>query len=119
MNTAHSIVFVVLLLLKLVASSSARLAKCAPCSGSIDGSSAVEAFRDFIELPEYQKSIDYTAAKTRFGIVQRSFTMRYLGVVLLRLVCLRDYTGISDGWFGEGVWGQALVLFLIVGTGLT
>ena len=32
-----------------------------------------EAFRDFIDPPDYHKSIEYTVAKTRFGIVNDLF----------------------------------------------
>jgi STE24 endopeptidase len=75
--------------------------------------SAVPAsFRDFIDLSTYQKSVDYTAAKTRFGIVSDLYDAAVLALVLL-LGILPWFYELFTGWFGVGVWGQALVLFLI------
>jgi len=70
-----------------------------------------EPFQDFIELPEYQKSIEYTAAKTRFGILNDLFDAAVLAVVLLSGLLAGIY-GYLSGWLGMGLWGQALVLFL-------
>ena len=68
------------------------------------------AFRDFIDEATYRKSIDYTAAKTRFGIVNEVFDAGVLAVVILTGLLPWIY-GVFTGWFGEGVWGQAVVLF--------
>ena len=70
-----------------------------------------EAFRDFIDPPDYHKSIEYTVAKTRFGIVNDLFDAAVLVVVLCAGILAWIYGGLS-GAFGYGVWGQALVLFL-------
>jgi STE24 endopeptidase len=71
-----------------------------------------ESFRDFIDLPTYQKSIEYTAAKTRFGVVSNLYDAGVLALVLL-LGILPWFYELFSGWFGFGNWGQALVLFLI------
>jgi STE24 endopeptidase len=71
-----------------------------------------ESFRDFIDLPTYQKSVDYTTAKTRFGIVSDLYEAGVLAVVLL-LGILPWFYELFSGQFGFGVWGQALVLFFI------
>jgi len=71
-----------------------------------------ESFRDFIDLPTYQKSVEYTTAKTRFGIVSDLYEAGVLAVVLL-LGILPWFYELFSGQFGFGVWGQALVLFFI------
>jgi STE24 endopeptidase len=71
-----------------------------------------ESFRDFIDLPTYQKSIDYTVAKTRFGLVSDVYDTCILAVVVLSGLLPWLYGALSGG-FGFGLWGQALVLFLV------
>lgn len=70
-----------------------------------------EAFRDFINLEDYQKSIDYTSVKTRFGVVSDLFDGFILFVVLGFGILPWLYEALS-GILGFGVWGQALVLLL-------
>ena len=69
-------------------------------------------FSDFIDLPTYQKSIEYTEAKTRFGLVSDFYDSIILAVVVLSGLLPWLYTSLS-ATFGFGIWGQALVLFLI------
>ena len=69
-------------------------------------------FSDFIDLPTYQKSIQYTEAKTRFGLVSDFYDSIILAVVVLSGLLPWLYTSLSTT-FGFGIWGQALVLFLI------
>jgi len=69
-------------------------------------------FIDFIDLPTYQKSIEYTVAKTRFGLVSDFYDSIILAVVVLSGLLPWLYTSLS-ATFGFGIWGQALVLFLI------
>jgi len=69
-------------------------------------------FIDFIDLPTYQKSIEYTVAKTRFGLVSDFYDSIILAVVVLSGLLPWLYTSLSAA-FGFGIWGQALVLFLI------
>lgn len=72
-----------------------------------------EGFRDFIDMPTYQKSVEYTIAKTRFGIVNEVYDALILAVVILSGALPWLYSGLS-GLLGYSVWGQALVLLLIV-----
>jgi STE24 endopeptidase len=69
-------------------------------------------FSDFIDLPTYQKSIEYTVAKTRFGLMSDFYDSIILAVVVLSGLLPWLYTSLS-ATFGFGIWGQALVLFLI------
>ncbi|MFW5874061.1 MAG: M48 family metallopeptidase [Verrucomicrobiota bacterium] len=103
-------VFVVLLVLKLVAGivlDVLNLGHVRAQSGGVP-----EAFRDFIDEPTYAKSIDYTAAKTRFGIVNDVYDALVLAAVILSGLLPWLYDALT-GVFGTGVWGQALVLFVI------
>lgn len=104
------IAFVLLLLLKLgtsIALDSINLKHAKAHAGEVP-----ESFRDFIELTDYQKSIEYTGAKTRFGIINDLYDAAILAVVLLSGLLAGIYS-LYSGWFGYGLWGQALVLFLI------
>lgn len=67
-------------------------------------------FQDFIDLPEYQKSVEYTVAKTRFGVINDLYDALVLAVALLSGLLAGIY-GLFCEWFGYGLWGQALVLF--------
>ncbi len=71
-----------------------------------------EGFRDFIDLPTYQKSIKYTVAKTRFGMLNELYDSAILAAVLLLGILPWLYTSLTSV-LGTGVWGQASVLFLI------
>ena len=71
-----------------------------------------QGFSDFIDLPTYQKSIEYTEAKTRFGLVSNFYDSIVLAVVVLSGLLPWLYASLSVT-FGFGIWGQALVLFLI------
>ena len=109
MNTLL-LVFILLLLLKLSTSIvldllNLRYAQARACEVPV-------SFRSFIDLPTYQKSVEYTVAKTRFGIVSDLYDAAVLVLVLL-LGVLPCFFELFTGWFGFGVWGQALVLFLI------
>ena len=109
MNTIL-ITFVFLLVLKFVTSLILDTMNLRHARGQ---SSAVpECFRDFIDLPTYQKSIEYTQAKTRFGTVSDVYDSLILAAVILCGFLPWLYDGLT-AQFGFGVWGQALVLFLI------
>lgn len=71
-----------------------------------------EAFRDFMDAESYQKSIDYTAAKTRFGCVSDLYDGLILLIILLSGLLPWLYDILSSA-LGFGVWGQALVLFAL------
>lgn len=102
-------VFVVLLLAKLVTGIVLDWINLRYARARYDA--VPEAFADFIDLPDYQKSIDYTEAKTHFGIAHASYDALLLAVVLLSGLLAGIYE-LLTGWFGLGVWGQALVLFV-------
>jgi STE24 endopeptidase len=102
-------VFVLLLLAKLSAGIWLDLLNLRHVRAHAD--EVPESFRDFIDLPAYQKSGEYTSAKTRFGIVQELFDAGVLALVLLTGLLAAIYGGLS-GFLGESVWGQALVLFI-------
>jgi len=70
------------------------------------------AFRDFIDEASYRKSVDYTEAKTRFGMISDVYDTLILALVLLLGVLPFFYEGLT-GCFGFGVWGQGMVLFVI------
>jgi STE24 endopeptidase len=72
-----------------------------------------EGFREFIDLPTYQKSVEYTMAKTRFGLVNEVYDTLILAAVILTGFLPWLYSGLS-GSLGYSFWGQALVLFSVV-----
>ena len=109
MNTLL-LVFILLLFLKLSTSIVLDLLNLRYALAR--ASEVPESFRDFIDLPTYQKSVEYTAAKTRFGIVSDLYDAGVLVLVLI-LGILPWFFELFTAWFGFGVWGQALVLFLI------
>jgi len=71
-----------------------------------------EGFCEFIDLSTYQKSVEYTIAKTRFGMVQGVYDALILAVLILTGFLPWLYSKFSV-LFGYGIWGQAFVLFLI------
>lgn len=75
-------------------------------------SAVPEAFQDFIDAETYRKSIDYTVAKTRFGMLNEWYDAAILAVVLLSGLLPALYSGLSSV-LGYSVWGQALVLFAV------
>ena len=109
MNTIL-IAFVALLILKYATSTILDVINMRHVTGQ--SAEVPESFRDFIDLPTYQKSIDYTVAKTRFGLVSDLYDTVILAVVVLSGLLPWLYTALS-GAFGFGIWGQALVLFLV------
>jgi STE24 endopeptidase len=104
------IAFVFLLLLKLVTGLVLDLLNLKHVRSKRDA--VPEAFQDFIDRETYQKSMDYTVAKTRFGMVNEVYEAAVLAAVLLCGLLPWLYTGLSAS-LGFGIWGQALVLFLI------
>lgn len=69
-----------------------------------------EAFRDRIDPESYAKSVDYTLAKIRLGLVEIVLDSLVLAVLILTglLVLIWEF---FTGMFGMGLWGQAGVLF--------
>ena len=105
------IIFVFLLSLKLGASIFLDLINLRYVRAH--ASKVPESFRDFIDLPTYRKSVEYTIAKTRFGIVNEVYDALILTVVILNGILPWLYSGLS-GLLSYSVWGQALVLLLMV-----
>jgi STE24 endopeptidase len=109
MNTIL-LAFIFLLILKLVTSTILDLINLSYVKRQ---SSAVpDSFRDFIDPPTYRKSIDYTVAKTRFGRINDVYDSVILAGVILSGLLPWLYSGLS-AVFGSGIWGQALVLFVV------
>lgn len=105
------IIFVLLLSLKLGTSILLDLINL----GYVKARSAEvpEGFREFIDLPTYRKSVEYTVARTRFGLVNEVYDTFVLAFVILTGFLPWLYSGLSS-FLGYGVWGQALVLFSVV-----
>ena len=70
------------------------------------------AYRDFIDKPTYDKSVDYTLAGNKFGILQTVYESAVLALVLFSGVLPFLWQGLSHT-FGSGVWGQAASVFII------
>jgi STE24 endopeptidase len=70
------------------------------------------AFRDFIDQPTYQRSVDYTLAKSRFSRVVDAFDTVVLILVLFSGVLPWVFTTFVSH-LGESVWAMAAFLFLI------
>ena len=109
MNTIL-IAFIALLILKYAASTLLDVLNL--CYVKRQSEAVPNGFSDFIDLPIYQKSSEYTVAKTRFGLVSDFYDSIILAVVVLSGLLPWLYTSLSAS-FGFGIWGQALVLFLI------
>ncbi|MEX0325613.1 MAG: M48 family metallopeptidase [Puniceicoccaceae bacterium] len=71
-----------------------------------------EAYRDFIDEPTYDKSVAYTLAKNRLGVIETVYDALILAVVLFSGF-LPYVWGTATGLLGTGVWGQAVALFLV------
>ena len=70
------------------------------------------AFDEFVDAETYRRSVDYTIAKTRFGMVSEAYDALVLVVVIFSGLLPWFYESLS-GVLGQGIWGQAFVLFLI------
>jgi len=104
------IIFVVLLLLKLGAGIYLDLLNLKHVQAN--AAEVPEGFREMIDLQTYQKSVEYTVAKTRFGLVEAVYDATILAMVVLTGFLPFLYSGLSS-LLGFSVWGQALTLFLI------
>jgi STE24 endopeptidase len=72
-----------------------------------------ESFRDFMDDETYAKSVSYTEAQTRFGILNEVFDAVLLALVLLVGLLPWLYDGFTNV-LGSGVWGQGLILIAIL-----
>lgn len=71
-----------------------------------------EAFRGFIDLTTYQRSITYTVAKSRFASFCDCFDFLLSTVILLYGVFPYLFCYGTVHW-GSSIWGQALTFFVI------
>ncbi len=72
-----------------------------------------ESFRDFMDDETYAKSVAYTRARTRFGMLSEVFDAVLLAIVVIVGLLPWLYEGLA-GVLGAGVWGQGLVLISIM-----
>jgi STE24 endopeptidase len=71
-----------------------------------------EAYREYIDEETYDKSVSYTLAKNRLGIMETLYDAAILALVLFSGVLPMAWAGIGS-IVGTGVWGQAISLFAI------
>jgi STE24 endopeptidase len=71
-----------------------------------------EAYREYIDEETYDKSVSYTLAKNRLGIMETLYDAAILALVLFSGVLPMAWEGMGS-IVGDGVWGQALSLFVI------
>ena len=101
------IIFVLLLLLKL---GTSIFLDCINISYVKAHSAEVpEGFREFIDLSTYQQSVEYTVAKTRFGLVNEVYDAVVLALIILTGFLPWLYSELSS-FLGYSVWGLMLGL---------
>jgi STE24 endopeptidase len=76
-----------------------------------------EAFRDTVDAATYAKSVDYTLAKSRFGLVSDLWETAVLLAVLFSGVLPRSFAAMREA-AGTSAWVDALWMFA-VGFGLS
>ena len=75
-------------------------------------SAVPDAFLHVIDEPTYQKAVEYTLAKSRFGRIQLIWDAIVLGVVVLSGILPALYEAFTSR-FGEGISSQAAYLFVV------
>ncbi len=70
-----------------------------------------EAYRDVVDEETYRKSVDYTLEKNAFGRKELIYDAVVLALIVATGFLAWLYNALT-GAIGEGVWGQAVVLFL-------
>ncbi len=71
-----------------------------------------EAYQDYIDEATYDKSVSYTLAKNRLGILETGYDAVILAIILFSGI-LPVLWGAATSLLGAGTWGQAVSLFLI------
>ena len=71
-----------------------------------------KAFGQFIDQKTYDRSVEYTLAKSRFGMIETVYDGLVLGAVILLGLLPWLYGSIQE-WIGAGVWTDALNLCFI------
>lgn len=69
-------------------------------------------YRDVVDADTYRKSVDYALAKNALGQAETVYDAVVLALVVATGFLAWLYGGLTS-WLGTGVWGQALVLFLV------
>lgn len=70
------------------------------------------AFRDTVDGPTYTRSVDYTLAKSRFGVLHDLWGTGLLLLVLFTPVAPGLFSGFRGAW-GTAAWVDALWLFAV------
>ena len=70
------------------------------------------AFQGVVDLPTYQKSTEYTLARSRFGVAESAWSLLILLGILSSSVLPNSYSVVTRG-LGEQAWAQALWLFSV------
>lgn len=71
-----------------------------------------EAFRGRLDAATYARSVDYTLARSRFGLVESAWDTVLLVGVLFSGLLVQGWEGLT-GWLGSGAWGGAVYLFAV------
>ena len=72
-----------------------------------------ESFKSFIDKGTFDRSIDYTVAKTRFGIINDLFDATILAVIILSGFLPWAYQALTAS-LGSGIFSQAIVLIVLI-----
>ena len=71
-----------------------------------------DALKDVVDAETYEKSVDYTVEKARFGILSSIFDAIVLAVVVASGLLGGAFGALTEMW-GDGIWAQAAILFAI------
>ncbi len=71
-----------------------------------------DSFKEFIDKKTYDKSVAYTLAKTKFGVIESLYDNIILVLIIL-LGVLPFMFGMFECWIGISNWAQAVTLFLV------
>ena len=71
------------------------------------------AFQGVVDLPTYQKSAEYTLARSRLGVAESAWSLFVLLILLPSPALSFSYTSITQT-FGKGAWVEAAWLFSVV-----
>jgi STE24 endopeptidase len=103
-------IFVILLLLKTLADSGLDILNLRAAMRNRDA--VPDGFAGFMDADSYRKSIDYTVAKLRFGLIESCFSTIVLAVIVISGFLPWLFAVFTD-WFGVGCWGQGLTLIAV------
>lgn len=71
------------------------------------------AFRDSISSGEYQKSVNYTLTRNRFGMIETAYDGLILGILLGTGLLAWLFQMVATP-LGDALWAQALTLFIVM-----